>query len=54
MGEIWGKQNQHSLRSACANSLHSGYFPDLFLQAEEEFLGVNALINTDFLMLLTR
>lgn len=54
MGETW-KKNQHNLRtSACANSLHSGYFPDLFLQAEQEFLGVNALVNTDFLMLLTR
>lgn len=48
MGEIWKKKNQHKLRApACANSLHSGNYPDLLLQAEQEFLGVNA----DFLML---
>lgn len=52
MGEIWKKKNQHKLRtSACANSLHSVNYPDLLLQAEQEFLGVNALVNTDFLML---
>lgn len=53
MGEIW-KKNQHKLRtSACAILLYSGNYPDLFLQAEQGFSEVNALVNTDFLMLLT-
>lgn len=48
------KRNQHKLRtSACANSIPvtPGYFLDLFLWAEQEFLGINALVNTEFLML---
>lgn len=54
MEEVW-KNNQHKLRtSACANLPHSGNYPDLFLKAEQELSEVNALVSTDFLMLLIR